>query len=68
MTCDAKPDPNTRCASPAVVLFHLGQFVIVPRCSMHAEACRTTLRRFLGASSWSEERVLTDKDPAATWP
>jgi len=35
--CDAKLDPKTRCSSPAEVLFHLG-FVIVPRCSMHAEA------------------------------
>ena len=64
-TCDANLDPNTKCTSPAVVLFHLGQFVIVPRCSMHAEACRTALRRFLRASSWSEERVLTDGGPRA---
>jgi hypothetical protein len=62
-TCDAKLDPRTRCASPAVVLFHLG-FVIVPRCSLHVDACRTALRRFLRASSWSEEPVRTDEDSA----
>jgi hypothetical protein len=33
---------------------------------MHEEACRTALRRFLRASSWSEERVLIDEDSAAT--
>jgi len=65
-TCDATLGPDTKCASPAVVLFHLGNFVIVARCSMHAEACRTALRRFLTASSWSEEQVVTDEDSAAT--
>jgi len=65
-TCDAKLDPNRNCTSPAVVLFHVGRFVIVPRCSNHAEACRTALRRFLSASSWSEEPVATDEDSAAS--
>jgi hypothetical protein len=33
---------------------------------MHADACRTALRRFLHASSWSEEPVVTDEDSSAT--
>jgi hypothetical protein len=65
MTCDAKLDPRTKCGSPAVALFHLGQHVIVARCSMHAEACRAALRSILSASSWSEEHVATDEDSTA---
>ena len=55
-SCDAFDCP-TQCGLPATVVFYVGDDVIVPRCSLHADDFRIALREILRPTVWRERRV-----------